>query len=819
MTANKIMEKSHINLINTNSPLKIGAITSGIISEETDLDVLKVITKLEVGPIKVDKNRIVATYTIMQNNKEYLFQLIYKYEEDVFDPLNPESINLASMIAAQIAINYGLFCDEIVLKGFFDKTDRRFIKEMAKNTAREIFVKKFLEHNPFIIGNAARLRPMKQQNYLQAKIIFSDQNLHVGDKSRKSNNKPGGGVANKNQYAILSSGGKDSLLSYGLLREYGVQIHPIFINESGRHWFTALNAYRYFAENVPNTARVWTNADRIFTWILRHLPFVRKDFANLRSDEYPIRLWTVALLIFGALPLARKRGIDYLIIGDEFDTTIKLSYEGIIHYNGLYDQSRYFDDVMSLYYKQKGWGIIQFSPIRQLSEILIEKILMERYPRLQALQVSCHATHLEDGRVRPCGKCEKCRRIIGMLTAIDADPVKCGYTLSQIESALGDLEEKGVSQEKEAIQHLGYLLKQRDLINKSSLGSIPARKRQEIMKLRFDKIKSPINGIPVKLRSHLYHIFLEHSDGAVRRLGRVWQEFNPLTTLDLFKPYSFESKEFDKQAVTVGKILNLKNDKKFILGNLTWLEAQEHLKKVDIALLPVGSIEQHGAHLPLDIDSFDAEFLAQEVAKACTEPRPLVLPLIPYGVSYHHEDFSGTISISPKTLSSLVYEVGISVAKHGVNKLVIINGHGGNTPSLQFAAQMINRDASIFTCVETGETSETDVIALTETPNDVHAGEIETSTTLAIRPEVVRSGKANRFIPRFSSRYLNFSSKRSVEWYARTVKISKTGVLGDPTKASSEKGKKMWSMIIARLVEFVEDLKNMSLKEIYQRRY
>ena len=123
---------------------------------------------------------------------------------------------------------------------------------------------------------------------------------------------------------MLSSGGKDSLLTYGLLREIGVEVHPLYVNESGRHWFTALNAYRYFAAHVPNTARVWTNSDRLFTWMLRQLPFVRKDFATLRSDAYPIRLWTVAVFLFGALPLLRKRGIGRLLIGAVYSADYSL---------------------------------------------------------------------------------------------------------------------------------------------------------------------------------------------------------------------------------------------------------------------------------------------------------------------------------------------------------------------------------------------------------------------------------------------------------------------------------------------------------------
>jgi creatinine amidohydrolase/Fe(II)-dependent formamide hydrolase-like protein len=252
---------------------------------------------------------------------------------------------------------------------------------------------------------------------------------------------------------------------------------------------------------------------------------------------------------------------------------------------------------------------------------------------------------------------------------------------------------------------------------------------------------------------------------------------------------------------------------------MTWPEAEKRFGSVDVALLPVGAIEQHGPHLPLDADAFDAEHLACEVAKACSEPMPIVLPLIAYGVSYHHEDFSGTISVNPETLSNLVYDIGMSAARHGIRKLVIINGHGGNGPALHFAAQMINRDAHIFTCVDTGETSDPDIYAMAETPNDVHAGEIETSTTLAIRPEMVRLDAARKFIPRFSNRYLNFTSKRHVSWYTHTSKISPSGVLGDPTKATEEKGRRMWEKMITNLVEFVEDLKSMTLEELYQKRY
>jgi creatinine amidohydrolase/Fe(II)-dependent formamide hydrolase-like protein len=256
-----------------------------------------------------------------------------------------------------------------------------------------------------------------------------------------------------------------------------------------------------------------------------------------------------------------------------------------------------------------------------------------------------------------------------------------------------------------------------------------------------------------------------------------------------------------------------------MLGELSWPEAERRLREVDVALLPVGAVEQHGPHLSLDTDAFDADYLARRVAEACSDPKPLVLPLIPYGVSYHHEDFPGTVSVSNEALASIVRDIGLSCARNGITKLVIVNGHGGNTATLQFAAQMINREANIFTCVDTGETSDVDLGELCETANDVHAGEIETSTALATRPDLVDMSVAEAFVPSFSSRYLDFTTKRSVEWYARTARISPSGVLGDPTRASAAKGAEIWRIMVANLVELVEEIKGMTLDEIYERRY
>jgi creatinine amidohydrolase/Fe(II)-dependent formamide hydrolase-like protein/7-cyano-7-deazaguanine synthase in queuosine biosynthesis len=771
------------------------------------LSILEVFDRLEIGPVQLERRRLIAPYRLLQAGKEDRLDLIYSYEEDVFDSSDDASQNLAAMIAAQAAVNYGLFCRKMVFHGPFDQKDRRFIQDMAENTAREIYVKKFLEPNPFLIGDAAHLPVEKRKRYLRAELEFPDSGSSVTSWRLWP--------TDKRRHCILSSGGKDSLLSFGLLNEMGTETHPVFVNESGRHWFTALNAFRFFKQNIPNTARVWVNSDRLFAWMLRHMPFIRQDFADVRSDEYPIRLWTVAVFLFGALPVLRTRGIGRVVIGNEHDTTHRTSLHGITHYDGLYDQSRYFDEALSRYYMQKGWAISQFSVLRQLSEMLIQKTLVERYPHLQEHQLSCHATHREEQRMRPCGKCEKCRRIVGMLMAIGADPGRCGYSDEQIKSCLKDVAARGVHQEVSGSEHLSFLLSQKGLIELPEERKKSAREHPVILKLRFHQERSPVDGIPPDLRKPLYGMLLQHCHGAARRVERRWAEFDPLNDPDMSRPYAFELgpgslHKTSSRASRAGADI-------YLWAELTWPEAEKKFKEVDIALLPVGSTEQHGPHLPVGTDALDAEYLARRVAEACSSPKPLVLPLVPYGVSYHHGDFKGTLSISNATLSGLVYEIGMNAARNGIKKLVIINAHGGNSPALDYAAQMINRDAHIFACVDTGETSDTDINKVVSTPNDVHAGEIETSTSLAVRPHLVRLDKATKLVPKFSSRYLNFSSKRAVLWYARTKKISPTGVMGDPSKATAEKGKKIWEIMIAHLVAFVEDLKGMTLEEIYRK--
>lgn len=490
---------------------------------------------LKVHEIVVEPKRMKATYTLGKTSGEAVSNtLIYAYTEKVFDPRNWEDRNLASTMAVQVALNYGLFCKQIIFDGTFDEKDQSFLRAVMENTSREIYIHKLLADNEFLRPAYSDLAPEKKQKYTAATLIFQGE---VVPKTAKEKSAP---ELDEDAYVILSSGGKDSLLSYGILNEIGTA-HPIYVNESGRHWYTAYNAYHKMLATEPNTSRVWCNCDRIFNWMVRQMPFIKENYQNIRADIYPIRLWTVSVFLFGVLPLARKRKVKNIIIGNEYDTTLQLQQDGITHYAALYDQSKYFDNALTRYYDKKGWGFFQFSILRSLSELLILKILVKRYPDLQSLQVSCHAAHKEVDRMMPCGKCEKCRRIVGMLKALDEDPGRCGYSEEQIVQCLKALEGKSVKQLGTDAQQLYYLLLEKELISDNPHTRKLAKKNPEILQLRFDQERSNLEDMPAYLRERLLSLFQQYAEGAVRRNHHKWEAISLAELLAENIPYKFST--------------------------------------------------------------------------------------------------------------------------------------------------------------------------------------------------------------------------------------------------------------------------------------
>lgn len=188
--------------------------------------------------------------------------------------------------------------------------------------------------------------------------------------------------------------------------------------------------------------------------------------------------------------------------------------------------------------------------------------------------------------------------------------------------------------------------------------------------------------------------------------------------------------------------------RRVLLGELTWEEAGEAIRSSDFIVLPLGSMEQHGLHLPLLTDSIRAENLARLVAERAWDDglKVYVLPTLPYGVSEHHMRFPGTVSIEPETYISFVESIGKSLARHGARRLVLMNFHGGNLAPLQVAAAIVRSRYGLKTYIIGWTEFARKYIEETLKPEATwgHACEHETSMVMLFRPDLVRESKIRK---------------------------------------------------------------------------
>ncbi len=196
-----------------------------------------------------------------------------------------------------------------------------------------------------------------------------------------------------------------------------------------------------------------------------------------------------------------------------------------------------------------------------------------------------------------------------------------------------------------------------------------------------------------------------------------------------------------------------------------------------LAVLPLGATEQHGAHLPTETDTL----LAAATARAVAGRGPTVLPALAYGASGEHQSFPGTVSIGTEALATAVVELGRSVSTWA-DRLVVINGHGGNVDALRLAIPRLRRegrDAAWLSC------------RTAEDPSDTHAGHAETSLMLHLYPERVRPELAVPGCTRPLPELLPALREGGV------AAVSPGGILGDPTTATEAEGRRLWEALLA----------------------
>lgn len=258
------------------------------------------------------------------------------------------------------------------------------------------------------------------------------------------------------------------------------------------------------------------------------------------------------------------------------------------------------------------------------------------------------------------------------------------------------------------------------------------------------------------------------------------------------------------------------------LEELTWPQAAEVLAKPCIALIPIGSLEQHGHHLPLNVDNVLCDEIAEAAGRLAGEALDIVLcPPIHYGYTMHNMDFPGTITLEIETLVALGVDVCRSLIHHGCKKIVFVSTHGSNFSVLDIVSRKVMNlvpDAlvAVASPVKMSARELEELREAKKTGGMSHGGELETSILLHFRPDLVDMGKAVEDINQPESQFYFRDvtrGSRGVALADLTRHVSKTGVVGDPTVATAEKGRVFFDIIVKNLAAFLEEF---SRREVVQ---
>lgn len=260
-----------------------------------------------------------------------------------------------------------------------------------------------------------------------------------------------------------------------------------------------------------------------------------------------------------------------------------------------------------------------------------------------------------------------------------------------------------------------------------------------------------------------------------------------------------------------------------LLSEMTWREAEQAFETVKVGVIPTGSIEQHGPHLPLGTDYYIADYLAKELAK---KTDVIVTPTIPVGFAPYHQDFSGSLSVDPAALEGYYLSVANSLLLHGATHILFVNGHGGNMSTLSAVCRKL-RDRGVvaahsewwfitankgYPLLGHGDINETSMM-LQITPDfvDMSAAGLPVNKKLTDRMEVL-DGSAVMF----DGGVVNFFLRmRDVTDTGDMLEIGHShgadfsvSCLG----ATAEQGRETFDVVVNYMVDFVEEFKKVSFE-------
>jgi creatinine amidohydrolase len=249
------------------------------------------------------------------------------------------------------------------------------------------------------------------------------------------------------------------------------------------------------------------------------------------------------------------------------------------------------------------------------------------------------------------------------------------------------------------------------------------------------------------------------------------------------------------------------------LARLTWLDAQAAIAQADLAVVAVGSCEQHGPHLTLDTDSVIAQAFAQRLA-ADLDSRALLCPPLLYGLSEHHMGFPGTLTLRAETLLGFLSDLVESLTRWGLRRLLVVNGHGGNIDAIRLAARATRRDHGALVAGLMWAQLAADEIAQRVTSERYgHACEVETSVAMVLASDSLRLERITEPQPVGVRDALTDPPSPRVDRPTWFHEWTENGALGDPRLASIDLGEAIVETAYARALEFAKRFAEEQLPE------
>jgi len=231
-----------------------------------------------------------------------------------------------------------------------------------------------------------------------------------------------------------------------------------------------------------------------------------------------------------------------------------------------------------------------------------------------------------------------------------------------------------------------------------------------------------------------------------------------------------------------------------------------------IAVLPVAATEQHGPHMPISTDTATIDGVVRAAIPKLPDDLPvLFLPTAAFGKSNEHSRYPGTITLSATTLISLWMDIGASVARSGLKKLVLFNSHGGQMSVMDIVTRDLREKHGLLVVASNWYTLglPAGMFEAHELHHGIHAGDLETSVMLALAPQDVRMDRAEHFHSlterlEAENRYLSIQPRAKVGW--QTQDLNPLGACGDATRASAEKGHAVLDFVSSRFVELLQEV-------------